>query len=122
MRNEEGGISRLVINNKEIIIIDYSDSNEDQMIDILTETRKVVREENKPARILAIFNSRSFLTPKVMQVFNSDRLGRSLLERQAAIGVSSIKKWIIDGHNTFHNNTIKVFETKEDALDFLAGD
>jgi hypothetical protein len=56
-----------------------------------------------------------------MEEFNSDRLGSTLLERQAAIGVSSPKKMIIQGHNILENNLIQVFETKEEALKYLAG-
>ncbi len=116
------GISRESVNNKEIIVIDYSDCNEDRMIELLVQVRKLIRAENKRQRVLAIFNQKSFLTPKVMEYFNSDRLGSYLLERQAAIGVSLPKKGIIQGHNILEKNDIMIFDSKKDALDFLAGD
>jgi len=116
------GLSRELVNNKEIIVIDYSDCNEDRMIELLNHARKLIRAENKRQRVLAVFNQKSFLTPKVMAHFNSDRLGSNLLERQAAIGVSFAKKGIIQGHNILEKNDIRIFESKKDALDFLAGD
>lgn len=115
-------IKKIKVGNKEIIVIDYSDCNERQIIEILADVRKLIREENKPQRVLAIFNSNSFLTTNVMQAFNSDRLDSSLLERQAAIGVTNAKRWIIKNNNTLHNNTIRVFEYEQDALDFLSGE
>ncbi len=114
-------IRKAIVNNQEIVEVDYSNCNEDRMIEVLSTVRAIIREENKPHRVLAIFNERSFLTPKVMAVFNSERLGSNLLERQAAIGVSNPKKGIIYGHNILENNHIQVFESKEEALKYLAG-
>jgi hypothetical protein len=91
------------------------------MIEILAQVRTLIRGENKPQRVLAIFNERSFLTPKVMDYFNTDRLGPFLLERQAAIGVTTVKKSIIKGHNILEGNTIAVFESKEEAINYLTG-
>jgi len=62
-------ITKFIINDKEIMQIDYSDCNEDCMIEILSQARVMIRNANKPQRVLAIFNERSFLTPKVMQAF-----------------------------------------------------
>ncbi len=118
----KGRISRILIHHKEIIIVDYSDCNEATMIETLGNARKLIRKENKPQRVLAIFNSHSFLTTNVMQAFNSDRLDSSLLKRQAAIGVTNAKRWIIKGNNELHNNTIKVFDHEQEALEYLAGD
>ncbi|MGC4020730.1 MAG: hypothetical protein QM734_01700 [Cyclobacteriaceae bacterium] len=120
MTTNEKEISRLTVNDREIMIIDYSDCKEDKMIEILLTARKIIREENKPQRVLAIFNDNSFLTQKVMQSFNSDRLDPFLLERQAVCGVNATKKWIIEGNNIFQNNYIKIFKNKEEALEFLA--
>lgn len=108
-----------VINNQEIMEIDYSDCNEEVMVELLTLARATIRNRNKPHRVLAIFNSKSFLTPRVMEVFNSDRLDPSLLERQATIGVSTVKTSIIKGHNVLENNTIKIFESKAEAIKYL---
>lgn len=113
-------ITKFIVNNKEIIQIDYSDCNEDRMIEILAEVRAMIRMANKPHRALAIFNEKGSLTPKVMQHFNTDRLDSFLLERQAAIGVSALKMGIIKGHNILQQNDIRIFESREEAIRYLA--
>jgi len=113
-------IQKIIINDKEIMQIDYSNCSEDHMIEILSQVRAIIKEDNKPHRVLAIFNEKSFLTPKVMQYFNAGRLDPSLLERQAAIGVSMVKKGIIKGHNVLQGNDIRIFESREEAISYLA--
>jgi hypothetical protein len=113
-------ITKFITNEKEIMQIDYSNCNEDRMIGILSEARTIIRNENKPHRVLAIFNEKSFLTPKVMRYFNTDRLDSSLLERQATIGVTVPKQGIINGHNILEGNDIRIFESKEEAIRYLA--
>src|SRR5579864_2497785 len=97
-------IRKVIVHDREIIELDYSNCNEERMLEVLAEVRAMIRKENKPQRVLAIFNERSFLTPKVMEHFNTDRLSPLLLERQAAIGVSVVKKGIIKGHNILESN------------------
>jgi hypothetical protein len=113
-------ITKFIINDREILQIDYSNCDEDRMIGILSEARTMIRNENKPHRVLAIFNEKGSLTPKVMQYFNTDRLDSFLLERQAAIGVPIQKKGIIKGHNILQGNDIRIFESREEAIDYLS--
>ena len=113
-------ITKLIINDKEIIEVDFSNCNEDRIIEILSEVRSIIREGNKPHRTLGIFNEKSFLTPKVMHYFNTGRIDPSLLERQAVVGMNTPKRGIIKGHNVLQGNDIRIFESREEAIKYLA--
>ncbi len=109
-----------MVNDREIVVVDYRDCNEDRIIEVQSNVRATIRADNKRCRLLAIFNDRCFLTPKVMKAFNADPIGSALLEKRAAIGLTQPKKWIIEGHNFLENGTIAIFESKEDAMNYLA--
>ncbi len=114
-------IKKVVVDDREIVVVDYSDCNEDRMIEVQSAVRAIIRAENKRCRLLAIFNDRCFLTPKVMKAFNDDLIGPALIDKTAVIGLTQPKKWIIEGHNFLENNTIAIFESKEDAINYLVG-
>ena len=52
------------------------------------------------------------------------QLGKELFNQRtsktAAIGVTAMKKVLINSYNMFVTNKLHVFDTKEQALDFLA--
>jgi hypothetical protein len=48
-------IKKVTVNGKDIIEIDYSNCNEDRMIKVLSAVRAMIRAENKPSRVLAIY-------------------------------------------------------------------
>jgi hypothetical protein len=112
-------ITKFIINDIEITQIDYSDCDEDRMIEILSQARAMIRKANKPHRVLVVFNEKSLLTPKVMHNFNTTRLDPSLLERQAVVGLAAPKKGIIKGHNILQGNDIRIFESREEAIKYL---
>ena len=112
-------IRRLILNDKEIIEADFSNCNEDRMVEILSQVRSIIKKGNKSHRTLGIFNENSLLTPKVMHHFNTERIDPSLLERQAVVGLPSVRKGIIKGHNIMQGNDIRIFETREEAIKYL---
>src|SRR6478609_3816821 len=109
-------ISKLMVEGREIIEADFRNCNEDRIIEILSEVRSIIRKGSKPHYTLGIFNEKSLLTPKVMHYFNTDRLDPSLLERQAIVGLPSMRKGIVMGHNVLQGNDIKIFESREEAI------
>ncbi|HEV8513770.1 MAG TPA: hypothetical protein VGQ59_10855 [Cyclobacteriaceae bacterium] len=112
-------ISKHIVNGKEIIEADFSNCNEDRIIEILSQVRSIIRLGNKPVCTLGIFNDKSLLTPKVMHYFNEGRIDPSLLERQAVVGLPRVKKGIIKGHNVLQGNSIRIFESREEAIRYL---
>ena len=109
-----------MVEGREIIEADFRNCNEDRIIEILSEVRSIIRKGNKPHYTLGIFNEESLLTPKVMHYFNTERLDPSLLERQAIVGLPSMRKGIVKGHNVLQGNDIRIFESREEAIRYLS--
>jgi hypothetical protein len=106
---------------KEVLIIDFSNCKEEQMIETLTEARDKVIAEKIPRLMLAIFNEKSFITPKFLHHFNSYKREDVIpyILKQALIGLSEPKKIIVKGVNYLSNRSMKVFDAKSEAIDYL---
>ena len=103
-----------------ILIIDYSDLKEDQMIEVLMNSAEVVKEHNKPVMVVSIFNDRCFVTSKFMrQVEQNTSKLQHLLWKQSVVGLSPVKKLILKGYNFMFNFDIQNFDTKEEAIKYL---
>ncbi|HEU5292082.1 MAG TPA: hypothetical protein VFU05_15635 [Cyclobacteriaceae bacterium] len=118
-----GRIEKVVSGNNEVIIVDYSDCKEDQMVALVTEVRKQVFAGDKQVCILSIFNDKSYATPKFMrQVEGETENARHLVKKQAVTGLNDTKKMILKGYNFLFQKNIPAFNTKEEALEFLLDD
>ncbi len=80
--------------------------------------------ENKKQLVLALFNQKNFLTPRFMEHFKFDQREEAIkvIERQAIVGFTETKKQIIKGYNVLFNRDMKMFDTQEEAIDFLVGE
>lgn len=118
------GIKREIHDEKEIFIVDFSDCKEDEMIEMLIEFRNMLISTNKPQLALGIFNDKSFLTPRFMQVFRKEKRIEvtPFIKRQALVGLNETKKIILKGYNLFFNRNIQAFDSKELAIQFLISD
>jgi len=115
------GIRKVVLKGKEILEVNFSNSKETQMIDILMQARKLLISENKKQLVLALFNEKNFLTPKFMDHFRMNKREEAIavIERQAIVGFNETKKKIIEGYNVTFNRDMRMFDTQEEAVDFL---
>jgi hypothetical protein len=110
-----------IYKSKEILIADVSDLKKDEMITLLKQFRDKIIADSVPRFILAVFNDRSYITPKFMEVVYQYRLDevRPLLLKQAILGLNQPKMMILKGFNLFLNRDLKPFKTKEEALEYL---
>ncbi|MCI0750820.1 MAG: hypothetical protein L0Y35_03195 [Flammeovirgaceae bacterium] len=107
----------------EILVIDFSDAKEDTMIKTLLEARTLLIREQKQQKVLGILNSKNYITPNFMKTFRNEKREAILfMERQAVVGLSEPKKWILKGYNLVFNRDIRSFDTIEQAVDYLAGE
>lgn len=103
-----------------ILLIDYSDLKEAQLIALLNEAIDLVIRENEPRLVLVQFNERSFITPAFLR--RAEQINKEyghLIRCQAFIGLSDVKKFILKGFNLFLGKNYKAFETKEEAIRHL---
>ena len=117
-------LSTIVEAGQEIVVVDFSNCKEQQMIDLLSDFRKKVISGGKPVLALAIFNEHSYFTARFMRSFESDNRQEVIpfIRKQALVGISDTKRSIIMGYNQFYNRDIRIFDAKAEALAFLVSE
>lgn len=118
-----GGVQKLVIGGREVLMVDYSDCNQEAMIALATQLCELALAENKDSLVLNIFNNKNFITPKVMRHFE-DVTNRTihLVDKMAIVGLSPTKKVILKGYNLLFKRDFKAFNTREEAIIYLMDD
>ena len=116
-------IQKIQVGNREILLIDYSDLKQDQMIELGDLVLAQVLDDNTRFRILNIFNERNYLTPLVMN--HQRKIVKEaihLADKVAIIGLNPVKKIILNGINLLLGREFKSFSTREEALAYLSSD
>ncbi len=114
------GIQKLMIDGTEILSIDYSDCREHEIIALASELLELGLAENKPLRILSIYNDKNFITPKVMRHMEKvTKQGIHLIEKMAIIGLTPTKRIILRGYNLLFKRDFKTFDSREEAIAYL---
>lgn len=119
------GVNKVEYSGKEILVIDYSDSKEAEMIQRLMYARNLVLSENKRVLILSVFNKKNYATSNfVKQVEQVNAEMSYLIVKQSIVGLTSVQKWILKGLNLFklEKNKILDFQTTEEAFMYLVED
>ena len=118
-----GGIRKIIVGEREILCVDYSDLKEDQMIALISEALEIVLKDNRPVLILSILNERNFATPKVMRhLENVIRQAKHLIKKQAVLGLRPTQKIILKGFNIILKNDSRSFDTKEGCIAYLVSE
>jgi len=116
-------LRKIIQDGCEILVIDFSDLKEDQMIKLLSDSRRLLIEEKRPQKLLAIFNHKNYITTKVLRHFETDQLEAiNYSAKLVAVGLSATQKMILKGYNVIFSRDIKSFDRLEDAIRFLVDD
>lgn len=103
-----------------MFVIDYSNSPESRMIADVSELKAIILNEQKQVLILSIFNTNSFATPKYVRHVESEiREVEDLIGKQAVVGLTDVKTWILKGVNLWVKKKIHPFNSIDQALDYL---
>jgi hypothetical protein len=113
-------VRRIIHKEKEVLIVDYSNCKEAEMIKVFNYAKDLVQRENKNVVALSIFNNKNFVTPKFVRHLESE-LGEveALITKNSVVGLSVPQTWILKGINTWYKRKIFPFRTQSEALDFL---
>jgi hypothetical protein len=114
-------VSYIFHKGKKIMIVDYTKCK--TTADTLAVLEAVKDEYLKTNEMIISLNdfreaygSREFMN-------RANQLGKELFDKRtlktAAIGVVGIKKILVNAYNVFIKNKINIFDTKEEALDWL---
>lgn len=116
------GISYIQHKGKKIMFIDYSQCKTiEQTLDVLEQVRK--EYEKTDGQLLTLNNFEgAFGSSEYMK--KASQYGKEIFNKKtaknAALGVTGIKKILLQGYNTIVKDKIKPFDSKEEALDYLA--
>lgn len=113
-------IKKIVHKNKEILIIDYSNCKEPDMIELARAAKELILKENKKVLILNKLNDKTYATPKFIRFIEEGlREVEELVVKNAVTGISTVQQWIVKGINLWYKNKLHPFNTVDEALDFL---
>lgn len=108
---------------KEIIIVEFHDRKEAEMIELLFALESFIKSENKKVLLLHIFNDKSYITSAFLR--QAEKLTQEidhLIEKRTMTGYNRVKKMILNGYNLLLRKNIQAFDTLDEAIIFLTDD
>jgi hypothetical protein len=114
-------VSYIFHKGKRVMFIDYSNCKTiEDTLKVLEMVKNEYLKTNEMLITLNDFNG-GFGSKEFMK--RATELGKELFNKRthktAAIGVTGMKKVLINSYNMFMTNKLHIFDTKEEALDFL---
>lgn len=114
-----GCVKRIIVNNKEILVVDYSRCKQDDMIALADEAKGIILKENRPQLLLSCYNN-TFVTPKFMR--HAEKVVgelQHLIGRSALIGLNTPKKMILKAFNLLLKTEYRSFDSEREAIEYL---
>ena len=105
---------------QEIMIIDYTNLNEAEMIFVASQAKQEILVNNRPVLAMAIFNNKSYITSTFMR--HSEKETKEvihLIQNVAFVGLSPVKKMILRGYNFLFQRNFLAFDSEKEAIDHL---
>ncbi|MBS1491845.1 MAG: hypothetical protein JSS93_15090 [Bacteroidetes bacterium] len=105
---------------KEILLLDYRGCNEHQMLQLLSEAKEWLEQQEQPSLLLSVFNDHNYATGAFMKmvVSNNQQLDKKI-KKQAVVGLNAVKKMILKGFNYLIKRNVRAFDTQPQAIAFL---
>ncbi|MFZ6001380.1 MAG: hypothetical protein ACOYW3_12795 [Bacteroidota bacterium] len=114
---------KIIHNNKEVWVVDYSSQRGDELIETFELARTLVLAEAKPVVVLSIFDGKTYINSHFM---NHVRLRlpelEQMIERNAIVGLTTVQGWILKGVNQWYRAQLRPFSSINEALDYLTQD
>ncbi|MBN2613747.1 MAG: hypothetical protein JXB00_19475 [Bacteroidales bacterium] len=112
---------------KEIYYVDYSNiKTNEEFLQTIKETnafREKVRSEGKKDLLMLVNVSGSYVYGQVLDALKkSGRITKDLTKKEAIVGISGAQKILLQIAKTFTRMQLTVFNTVEEAKDWLVKD
>jgi hypothetical protein len=108
---------------KQILLLDYSHANAHEMQLLLEQVRITVAQHARESLVtLADFTGSTVdhtVATKIKEVLTLDR---PFVKKTAWVGTESIPHAFMENFETFSQREIVTFKTREEAMDWLAGE
>lgn len=106
---------------KKVLFADYTTcKTKEAMIANVREVAEVMQMHSDRMLVLADFNG-TFASPEFMSEMKrlTEEVFKDKSEKVAAIGITGIKKILLNAMLPLYDRNIKVFDTREEALNYL---
>lgn len=108
---------------KEILYIDYRNLVPETFLEAITQAHSFLMNSGKKDILELVDITGSFANDKVMEELKRTALeSKPLIKKRAAVGITGVKKILLNVVNNFTKEKIIPFNTVEDALEYLASD
>lgn len=105
---------------KEILVLDFSDLRGDAMISVSEEAKRLTPVGSDKLLVLSIFNNKTFISRNFLRHVEQDaKEVNKPVTKQAIVGLSTVKKYILRGINMRYRMDLQCFDSVEEAMDFL---
>lgn len=114
-------IEHIVHNDKKIVVINWFEcKNQDEMIQLLKDVNIEFRRSGENILTLEDYTN-IFVSNKFMMA--AKKLGKEVLAKKRAkgaiLGITGVKKVLLNSYNHFTEDKLIPFNTKQEALDYL---
>lgn len=112
-------IRKIVIQGKEILVIDYSGLKEPGMINLATAVKQLILQDADEKLIINSFHN-VFVTPGYVRHMERESGEiKHLIKRNTLVGLNLPKMMILKGFNLLMNTDFKAFGTEKEAIEYL---
>ena len=115
-------IRKIVIQGKEILVIDYSGLKEPGMINLATAVKQLILQDADEKLIINSFHN-VFVTPGYVRHMERESGEiKQLIKRNTLVGLNLPKMMILKGFNLLMNTDFRAFATEKEAIEYLIGE
>jgi hypothetical protein len=108
---------------KQILLLDYSHATAVEMMLLLEQVRAVVARRARGSVVtLADFTGAVVDHDVAMKIKEVLTLDRPFVKKTAWVGTEGISHAVMENFHTFSQREITTFKTREEAMDWLAGE
>lgn len=104
---------------KEILYVDYSGMQKDEILKVMDEATIFALEQNKPMLRLSNMTGVFAVKEVVEKAKESGKATNHLTIKRAAVGITGAKKVLFNAYNRFSGNDTRAFDTVDDAKEWL---
>ena len=116
-------VSLIAHSGKQILIADFTNCTPDEVKAVADEVRRVVTAQPENSVLLmADFAGAQFSKDAVTRIKEATTSDRPYVKRAAWVHTGSLPKVLYEAIKTFSQREFPMFETREQALDFLVQD
>jgi len=106
--------------NKKIIYVDHRGLTGQKLLDNYKQACELIKKNGNGSLMLVDFRESTISNELVDYIKTEENKAiTKLIAKQAAIGISGIKKLVFNVYNTVTGSTLKMFNTEDEAKNYL---